>query len=135
MHNVKIACRFWDSWRPLAPFHTKTIYASHWECVIITSISLTKWYPHRVKYFVVSYNNKRMCKVSQKNIHYGDKTAILNLIMIKLHRIHGRIIVYACARYCNKIFFKMLKKCLTAHWQNIFSAISSVSLYLLPFLR
>ena len=29
----KIACGFWDSWRPLV-LHTKTIYAPHWECVI-----------------------------------------------------------------------------------------------------
>ena len=31
-----IACEFWDSWHPplLALFHTKTIYASCWECVI-----------------------------------------------------------------------------------------------------
>ena len=27
---------FWDSWRPpLAPFYTKTIYASRWVCVIM----------------------------------------------------------------------------------------------------
>ena len=36
MQNFKIACGFWAHWRLLAPppFHTKTLYASRWECVI-----------------------------------------------------------------------------------------------------
>ena len=34
----------------------------------------------------------------------GDNSAILNLILTTLHRIHGRIVVNACAKYRKKIF-------------------------------
>ena len=34
----------------------------------------------------------------------GDKSAILNLILTTLHRIHGRIVVNACVKYRKKIF-------------------------------
>ena len=35
MQNFYIACGYWARWRPPPPpFHTKTIYASCWECVI-----------------------------------------------------------------------------------------------------
>ena len=63
-----------------------------------------------------------MCKVSETNIHWcwryssgrtnfsnilsnknGNKSTILNLIQMKLHRIHGSIVVNACATYWKKI--------------------------------
>ena len=34
----------------------------------------------------------------------GDKSAILNLILMTLHRIHGRIVLNACLKYQKKIF-------------------------------
>ena len=34
----------------------------------------------------------------------GDKSAILNLILMTLHRIHGRVVVNACVKYRKKIF-------------------------------
>ena len=62
-----------------------------------------------------------MCKLLETNIHWcwryssgrtqisnilsiwdnknGNKSAILNLILTKLHRIHGKIVVNACVKY------------------------------------
>ena len=34
----------------------------------------------------------------------GDESAILNLILTKLHRIHGMIVINACVKYRVKIF-------------------------------
>ena len=34
----------------------------------------------------------------------GDKSAIFNLILTALHRIHGRIVINACVKYRKKIF-------------------------------
>ena len=34
----------------------------------------------------------------------GDKSAILNLILMTLHKIHGRIVGNACAKYRKNIF-------------------------------
>ena len=67
-----------------------------------------------------------MCKLSETNIHWGwryssgrtqfsnilsisankngDKSAILNLILTKLHKMHGRIVVNACVKYRKPIF-------------------------------
>ena len=67
-----------------------------------------------------------MCIVSEKNIHWcwryssgrtifsnilsisanknGEKSAIVNLIWTKLHRIHGRIVINACVKYRKTIF-------------------------------
>ena len=62
-----------------APFHTKTIYASRWECVInikTTSISLTQLYPPPGKTSVVSYKDSwgivvNACVNYQKQIFIG----------------------------------------------------------------
>ena len=70
--------------------------------------------------------NKCMCNVSEKNIHWcwryssgrteflnilsiwanknGDKSAIVNLILTKLHRFHGRMVVNACVEYREEMF-------------------------------
>ena len=97
-----------------------------------TGISLTQWYPPPGKNSVVSYKDswedcsKCMGKFSEQNIHWfwryssgrskfsnilsiwdnknGDKSAILNLILKKLHRIHGKIVVNACVKYWKPIF-------------------------------
>ena len=75
-----------------------------------------------------------MCKVSKTHIHWcwrylsgrtkfsnilsilanknGDKSATLNLIGMKLHKIHGRIVINACVKYRKKniIIFKRTDK-------------------------
>ena len=70
--------------------------------------------------------SKCICKESETNIHWcwrylsgrtkfsnilwiwakknDEKSTILNLILTKLHRIHGRIVVNACVYYRKKIF-------------------------------
>ena len=97
-----------------------------------TSILLRLWYPPPGKNFVVSYKDswedcsKYMCKLSETNIHWcwryssirtkfsnilsiwdnknGDKSAILNMILTKIHKIPGKIKVNACVKYRKPIF-------------------------------
>ena len=103
-----------------------------------TSISLTQWYPPPGKNYVVIYKDswedcsKCMCKLLETNFHWcyssgrtkfsnilsilanknGDNVAILNLILIILHRIHGRIVVNACVKYLKPIFIGAGNICL-----------------------
>ena len=106
-----------------------------WGIILFTSISLTQWYPPPGKNSVVSSKDswedwsKCMCKLSETNIHWclryssrrikfsnilsiwanknDEKSTILNLILTKLHRIHGRIVVNAYVKYWKPIFINV----------------------------
>ena len=97
-----------------------------------TSISPTQWYPPPGKNSVVCYKDSwgivvNACVNYQKQIFIGvgryksgrttfsknlsikantnsDKSAILNLILTSLHRIHWRIVINSCVKYRKKIF-------------------------------
>ena len=66
------------------------VYSIGKKCSLVLEILIRT--DNIFKYFV---------NLSKQN---GDKSDILNLILMTLHRIHGRIVVNACAKYRKTIF-------------------------------
>ena len=69
-------------------------------------IVVNAWVKYRKPIFIgvrdIQPEGQNILSISAKK--NGEKLTILNLVLTKLHRIHGRIVINVCLKYRKKIF-------------------------------